>query len=90
MGYVLTAATNIHDEILQQEFSFCTVVHFRVELDPVSLFSFDVISGDFHITGAADDLKVIRNGLDGVTVRHPYLAVVRNVVQQRMVAVYER
>src|SRR5215469_16917341 len=47
--------------------------YFRVELDTVSLGSFNMKGRYLNGIGAGNDLEIVGNAVDGVGVRHPYL-----------------
>ena len=41
-----------------------------------------------NILGAADDLEAVGNGGDGIAVGHPYLRVLLEALEQRVLGVY--
>ena len=56
--------------------------HFRVELYAPGLFSFHVIGGSLHIVCAGDNLEVVRQDGNSVSVRHPDLRTYVDTFQQ--------
>ena len=82
---LLAAAADIHDEMFQQLFAFGRMVHFRVKLDAPGLFAFDLEGGDRNGVRAGDDAVVFRNLHDRISMRHPYLRLVRKACDQRVV-----
>ena len=61
------------------------MIDFRVELHRPSGFLQNVVSRHFHLLAAGNNMVVVRKLQDGIAVRHPHLALLRDPFQQHIV-----
>ena len=85
---LLTAATDINHEVLQQLLTLQGVEHLGVELHGPNRLSGAGKSSVGNIGSTTDDLKIFRDRCNRITMAHPYLRVLFKALEERVCGIY--